>query len=127
MSDRVPVLTLVTVGIRSSFIAFHRWVSAPDGVSFLRDYHRHKFGVSVEIRVSALDRELEYFTVQRRLDAYLQSKLAGQYQNASCETFALEILEFLAEYYTDTLFIKVTVDEDGENYSTVERVWAVGR
>lgn len=100
------------VYVTTQFVAFHRWTEAPDEVAFLRQFHRHVFHVKMLMHVAHNDRDLEFFILKARLEAYIQSKLVGRYVDWSCETMATMILnQFEAA--------QVDVSEDGENGAVV--------
>jgi hypothetical protein len=86
-------------------------------VAFLRNFHRHRFGVFLSLQVTDLDRELEFFTEQENL-----SRACAQYHHGyfdhSCEELARRIA---TRYYelTGRVPYSVTVDEDGENSATL--------
>jgi len=106
-----------SVWVKTSFVAFHRWIDAPQHVLFLRNWHRHVFNVKLIVPVRLLDREVEFFTLKGSIESYLQYKWAGQYFEASCEQIAFDLLEkFKAS--------RVEVDEDGENGAEVKAVLA---
>lgn len=95
---------------------FHRWLSAPMTVRFLRDFHRHEFHIKVSIEVTDPDRELEFFTVQEAIREYIRAYGVVDYVNDSCETIAQRLLKSLP---FDNIR-SVSVYEDGENGATVE-------
>ena len=106
--------TKTLVWVTDRFEAWHRWAAAPDDVSFLRDYHRHLFHVTLGMSVSHDDRDIEFFQLKRRLAVYLIDRWAGRWFEASCEMMAQDLLnKFIAEF--------CTVSEDGENGATVIR------
>lgn len=95
------------------FEGFHHWKDAPDIVEFLRVRHRHIFTVRVEIGVSCLDRELEFFIVKEKLKKFLNDSFEnGELRQMSCEELARCIcLVFNA--------LRVEVWEDDENGGAV--------
>lgn len=101
-----------SIYVQSQFIALHRWIEAPEEVSFLRDWHRHVFHVRIDLRVLHNDRELEFFLVQKDLRNVLWQWEALRVEK-SCEMFCEEIAKALQKKYP-TLF-RVEVSEDGEN------------
>jgi 6-pyruvoyl-tetrahydropterin synthase len=106
-----------TVWVTTSFVAFHRWPYAPEETAFLRDYHRHKFGVKVTVTVGGSDREVEFFALKKELDEFAAAFLHGKRSDNSCEMFADAIAAHLAASgYTVN---SVEVNEDGENGATV--------
>ena len=111
------VRKVVSLLIKTRFIGFHRWKDAPQDVAFLREWHRHIFHVHVLLRVSKLNRELEFFQVQTELNDYLQQTWEGKSFEASCEMIADAIIKALS---TKGLPIKsAMVSEDDENGALV--------
>lgn len=110
-----------TIWVTTRFTALHYWKDAPDEVSFLRHPHRHEFHVKLEVEVTSLDREIEFFILKKWLDEEVkQYQLNGVYEY-SCEQFALLILSRYKDIHAryKEIFISVTVSEDGENGATV--------
>ena len=103
------------------FEGFHRWKDAPESVAFLRDWHRHLFGVRVQVRVSHDDRDVEFITLKHLVEGYVESRYARQQFDKSCEMIAREIGEWL-QSQTRYEVSSVQVDEDGENGAVV--IWA---
>lgn len=108
-----------------SFEGIHHYPEAPSEVSYLRDMHRHKFGVRVEMEVFDDDREVEFIMLKHRISRYLSQLLltdeSTQLFNlgaASCEQVAKAIVHKLLEWYGERDMV-VTVDEDGENGAVV--------
>ena len=96
------------IAVKSSFVGFHRWVNAPEWVSYLRNYHRHVFHVKLKIAVSHGNRAIEFFTLQGELEGFLDEHYRQMQFEESCEMIAEKILNhFKAE--------EVIVSEDGEN------------
>lgn len=103
----------VVVWVTDQFEGFHRWVIAPNGAAFLRAWHRHLFHVKMGVRVTGLDREVEFFMLKKLLAEKLDKYRSQQFE-ASCEMIATDLLEhFDAEF--------VEVSEDGENGAVVTR------
>lgn len=105
-----------TITVTSSFVAFHCWPNAPDEVAFLRNMHRHKFGVQVTFPVTHNDRQLEFFIMKAHVNSVL-SRYAGTETNMSCEQMAEAFVQRLRE--KDLPIVSCRVDEDGENWATV--------
>lgn len=111
-----------SIFVQTSFVGLHQWAEAPLSVGYLADLHRHVFGVQLEVQVRHNDRELEYHTVLRALADFISSGLLGEHWRTfwSCEDIAQRILGWTMKAYPDRDMYKVTVDEDGENGSTIE-------
>lgn len=107
-----------SITVSTSFEGFHKYTGAPEEVSYLRDLHRHVFGVKVKMEVFHDDREVEFIMVKHRLDDFVkQLPLAEKAREStmSCEMAAHAIIEFLTSCYGKNRTISVSVDEDGEN------------
>lgn len=91
----------------TSFEALHRFVDAPEEVSFLRDYHRHMFHVRMEKLVTHNNRQIEFIILKRKLDDWLRKYWTRVMLDLSCEEMAAILLE---EFDADM----VEVSEDGE-------------
>ncbi len=110
----------IVLGIKTSFVALHRWKNAPDDVRFLRDFHRHVFNVTVEFRVEGDDRALEFFQVRKALDAFILQAFANRQDlDLSCEQMATQIGTFLLHWRGDVKECCVSVQEDEENFGRV--------
>lgn len=119
-TDTATVFTMQrSIIVKTAYEALHCWKDAPDEVSFLRDMHRHRFLVTVELPVSHGDRELEYFMVQSRVKQFCELRFQGKQLFDSCEKMAETIGQFCVRCFS-VLSCIVDVSEDGENGS---RVW----
>jgi hypothetical protein len=111
--------TFITVA--TEFTGFHQWPGAPTPVAFLRDLHRHIFGVKLSVYVNHGDREVEFFMLKKELDTFIAGTVLpclGENHSMSCEHLAGLILsEFNSREYSVK---EVTVDEDGQNSATIE-------
>jgi len=102
----------IIVWIQTSFEGFHRWKDSPEGVEFLRDYHRHIFRVKLGVEAKHDDRDIEFFQLKRDVERYIKEHYQGEYFGDSCEMIAMKLLaRFNADF--------VEVSEDGENGATV--------
>lgn len=108
-----PVMTLIVV--KSQFEGIHAWPDCPhDDVGFLRHPHRHIFHVTLKIKVSHDDRELEFIRVKRKLNYFLNT-FDINLTSTSCEMLAKEI----GTYFFPFPVYMVSVFEDGENGAEV--------
>lgn len=101
--------------VKTNFVGFHSWKDAPSEVAFLANLHRHRFDVEVKISVTHDDRELEFFMVKRRVDAFIKDNV--QPQNLSCEQMAKEIVLYVSQNLGRSVSVKVF--EDGDNGAEV--------
>lgn len=103
------------IRVRTDFEGLHCYPNAPDEVSFLRQLHRHKFEVVLDIEVSHLDRELEFLMVKNRLDQFISDNIIKADKHCSCEMYANMIINFVIGLYGPDRNISCEVNEDGEN------------
>lgn len=109
----------IQINARLKVEGIHRWEDCPiEEVSYLRDYHRHQFHITVNLTVSHLNRSVEFIQLTHNVRYYLNEKyFKEEYQclyfgNGSCEMIAEELLRV---FNADS----VEVNEDGESGSTV--------
>lgn len=111
-----------TITVKTSYAGFHRWLKAPEKVSYLRHRHRHMFFVELRVIVTAPDREIEFFTLQGELkqiiERDLDSSTNADVLDFSCEHIAGYLYEIFSANYE---LYSVSVSEDGENCATVTR------
>lgn len=100
--------------IKTSFVGFHSWASAPQEVQFLQNYHRHIFNVKVYFQVNHNDRDIEFFIAKNQIDSFIRENISNVSNVGSCEQIAEKIL------LSDSRIIKVEVNEDNENGAIVE-------
>lgn len=93
----------------------HRYPAAPDEVSYLRNLHRHLFGVKVKIEVFHNDRDLEFIMVKHVVENYLNAIFSMKVESISCEMIANDLYEVLKGRYGKDRLIQIEVDEDSEN------------
>lgn len=116
-------MTETTVFITTNFEGQHRWPEAPESVAFLRNLHRHLFGVRVEVIVTNDDRQVEYFELKKATDIkvcdYVLPQLVVE-PRRSCEMMADQLFRLLdADGYRVR---SVEVNEDGENGSIIRKI-----
>lgn len=110
-----------SIWITDQFTRLHHWPGAPDDVAFLRHPHRHVFHVTVWIKVTHEDRDVEFFQAKRVLAkamAELDDPNLEFVTETSCEQYAHQILLHMQQDYPSTF--RVAVSEDGENGAEVE-------
>ena len=113
-----------TITARTSVIGLHQWPDAPGRRAYLRDLHRHVFGIAVTVDVTHTERDVEWHdladdTLTAALaltEPYHEDALITSFGARSCETIASEIADALTsqEYTVQS----VEVDEDGEHTAT---------
>lgn len=103
------------IWVTTKFTGFHCWPDAPEIVGFLRNLHRHIFGVRVEVEVDHANRNVEFFILKTYVDRVCGSLIQELIKDPSksCEMMA----EFIGEKLQAVEFkvVSVSVDEDGEN------------
>lgn len=108
------------VFIRLQVEGVHCWPDCDiEEVNYLRNPHRHHFGVKAYLDVDGDNREVEFIQLKHKVVAYLKNRYADQYDVCnfgakSCEMIAKELVR-------EFMFDRVIVDEDGENGAEVER------
>jgi 6-pyruvoyl-tetrahydropterin synthase len=109
------------IKVRTDFEGFHFYPNAGSidpRIEFLENPHRHMFKVEVEISVTHLDRELEFFLVKWALQDYIKS---GNMNHKSCEMIAEDILtQHLIPQYGADRYYRIVVSEDGESDGIIE-------
>lgn len=116
--------TRTRIFVHTSFEGIHRFENAPEKVRFLRNPHRHMFGVKVEMDVFHDDREVEFIMLKHTINDWVRMRLSidGVWAMGclSCEQVANQIIAYLQKVHGSNRWIRVTVDEDGENGAYVE-------
>ena len=106
--------------ITTKFEGFHKYVNAPDEVAYLRNTHRHLFGVKVKIQVYSNDREIEFIIFKHRIEEFVK-RFSGDNDALSCEMMAEQIYDYIKNI-NSILYnrkIEVIVNEDEENGAIV--------
>lgn len=105
-------MTTTNIIVRTSFIALHHWPGCdiPE-VAYLKNPHRHVFGVVAKKRVSHHDRDIEFIQLKKRIDEWL-AQWKGDISARSCEVMASKLLNQFGLCYCE-------VNEDGENGAEV--------
>lgn len=111
-----------TVYVGTKFEGFHRRKDAPGSVDFLRDFHRHLFGVKLVFPVTHGDRQVEFFTAKAELDEFLKAFAGWENRfNYSCE----QVAELILDRFPAA--VQCLVNEDEENGAMVTRAPTPGR
>lgn len=108
----------------------HNWPGCPfDEVAYLRDTHRHLFGIKAYKLVTHSDRDVEFIMLKHQIEQYIKGTyriwtFAGeghstpmnggvcQFGAKSCEMLAKELIKEFG-------LTRCEVDEDGENGAIV--------
>lgn len=109
-----PPKKTVTIFCSLSYEGIHCWEKCPiDEVSYLRNPHRHMFGIKAYKQVSHSDRDVEFIWLKHRIEEYLKKEYpTHNLGNTSCEMLAEKLI-----YEFDLSACEV--NEDGENGSIV--------
>jgi len=109
----------LSVFVRTSFEAIHCWPDCPhEEVAYLRNPHRHVFHVEVHVSVNHDDRDVEFLTLKKVLDHFLDNTVRGKDLGVtSCEMLCSLIYSRLRHEY---IVLKVIVSEDNENGAILE-------
>lgn len=110
-----------SVFIRLQVEGVHCWPDCDiEEVYYLKNLHRHLFGVKAYLRVDGDNREVEFIQLKHKVDAYLREKYWSPV--GKCLDFGAKSCEMIAqELVREFMFDRVIVDEDGENGAEVER------
>ena len=108
----------ISILIRTSFFAYHRWKDAPEEVAFLRVFHPHQFNVEAEIEVHGDNRDEEFYIVRKYIDEYINKELKDKKFEFSCEQICQQIIEHLIKKYGKRDYI-ITIREDDQNAGRV--------
>jgi hypothetical protein len=94
----------------------HHWPDAPARRAYLRNTHRHLFGVTVYIAVAHDNRAVEFHDLQDEVRAWWGPGVPD-HGARSCETLARDLADALAQQ--GFTVAAVDVSEDGESGATV--------
>lgn len=106
----------MTLWVTTQFEGFHKWEQAPDEVAYLREKHRHMFGVRVGVDVHVEeDRVIEFHMLKRVVNEIISQYVTNGHVEdvGSCEVIAKHIASRLACIYGPGTY-HVEVNEDGE-------------
>lgn len=106
---------MVTVGTRIAAPGFHRWPEAHEERAYLRDRHRHLFGIEAEVRVGHDDRAVEFHDLQDMLRSWW-GEGTPDLGRSSCEDLARSLARHLTE--RGLTVHSTTVTEDDESWAT---------
>jgi len=100
-----------------SIDGIHRWTNCPiEEVAYLRDDHRHMFGIKCFSEVEHNDRDIEFIELKHKVLDYMKETY---YDNAlRCHYFGSSSCEMIAEELIKEFNLtRCEVNEDGENGS----------
>ena len=114
---------MTSIIVKTKFEGVHKYAQAPEPVKYLREAHRHLFGVEVQMEVFHDDRELEFILVKHAIDSYIQSNIdedtkVWMMDTLSCEQVGKDLINFLVHTYGERE-IAVAIMEDDENGAKV--------
>lgn len=89
---------------------FHKYPDAPDGVEFLRNWHRHIFHFRVSIEVEHNDRDIEFILFKRYCEDIIKT-MNNDLKAKSCEMISNYLAEKIQKDYPNRK-IKIEVSED---------------
>ena len=101
-----------------SIPGLHYWAEAPKQTDYLRNPHRHQFGIEASFAVSDNNRQVEYFDIEEQIMAWLREmywdgmRKLYYFGAMSCE----QIAQAIQAQFKCT---EVRVSEDGGHYSMV--------
>jgi len=105
-----------------SIDGIHRWANCPiEEVSYLRDDHRHMFGIKCYSEVTHNDRDIEFIELKHKILDYMKEKYyddalrSHYFGSSSCEMIAEELINKFN-------LTACEVNEDGENGSILKVV-----
>ena len=115
-----------SVFCKTKFEGIHCYPEAPDEVAYLRQPHRHMFGIKVHMDVFNDDREVEFIMLKHKVDTWVHKHLNAlgiwEMKTLSCEQVASQLVTYLKTEYCNEeqeRMIIVSVDEDEENGAIV--------
>ena len=116
-----------TIIIKTLFEGVHYYSTAPEEVKYLSMPHRHIFGVNVELEVFNDDREIEFIMFKHKINNWLKERCDSQgvwqMGTLSCEQVSKQLITYISEIVEkiERRYIRVMVDEDGENGAAIEK------
>lgn len=104
------------IWITTQFEGFHKYPSAPEGVEFLKDLHRHIFKLKIWIEVHHDDREIEFILFKRFIDSLIKK---NDFDYKSCEMMSEDLYLLIREKHPGRE-VWIELSEDGENGSFIQ-------
>lgn len=101
------------IWITTQFEGWHRWLSAPPSVEFLRSLHRHVFHIKVAIEIRHNDRDIEFIQFKWFIDDCIKRYILAA-DTGSCEDIADKLATCIRMEYPGRA-LTIIVSEDGEN------------
>lgn len=112
-----PYDDLIWATVKTEFVQYHKYPAAPDEVAYLRNLHRHKFYLTVQVQQVHDNRDVEYF-ILRDIIINIHAKIRW-HENMSCEMYCQEMLNKVQNIFPDRM-IRVSLFEDNENGCIIE-------
>jgi hypothetical protein len=95
--------------VLGGFEGFHCWPEAPN---YLKNLHRHWFGVTLWLELKHDDRDVEFYDLKERLKGWIEFELAQKMESTwSCEMIADLLAECAQEDHPGRA-LKIEVTED---------------
>lgn len=113
--------TSSSIFVTTDFVAWHRWPGATGERAYLGEYHRHRFGVRVDVSVDHDDREIEFHDLLEDVSVWCVAQDGEYLEHASCEMLANRLLDHLAARYPGARSWWGTITEDNECGAQVYR------
>lgn len=112
---------MVEVFCTTKVEGLHQWSGCPhEEVAYLRDAHRHLFGIKAFKRVEHHDRDTEFIMLKHNIEMYIK-KQYYQHDMKLC-VFGERSCEMIADELITTFGLsRCEIDEDGENGAVVYR------
>lgn len=102
---------VIEVWSKVRLVGFHRWPTAHEKRSYLRERHRHEFQFKVFVKVGHNERDVEFHDLRDLVILWWNIK--GEERGSdSCETMGSEVAQFLIQEHGLTV-TRVEVSEDG--------------
>lgn len=92
-------------------IGFHSYPDAPPSCIYLSARHRHVFVIRCKFEVSHNNREIEIYTMQKKLESTLQNEFGSpcEFGSYSCE----DIAQWLLNRFSSMNEVEVLEDDFG--------------
>lgn len=107
---------MYSIIVRTQFDFAHRYENATGDFHYLKNLHRHKFFVEIEVEVGHDDREIEFLALKKEIDKYISQCCDGKWKDTmSCEMMCKELFKQIVHLYGLDRKISISIFEDNEN------------